>query len=582
MRRQTALLRCFLFFSSIALFTLLLNGAVGYAGTDSGTVKKFHLYATDGYLTLPDGNKVYVWGYSLQNQQGTAGYPGPTLEVNEGDQVEVTLTNIGPFKKDIKRLAHTIHWHGLDTDQANDGVPHTSPAIQVGESFTYNFTAQHAGTYFYHCHVDTIEHLQMGMQGALIVKAKNGANQVWTGGPSYDKEYIFNVNEIDPVWHKAVEEGRPYDRTAFHPTYWTINGKAYPDTENDPTTMIEGKVGETVLIRFINSGYQPHSFHMHGYHFQIVASDGRPLPAPSTKDTVLIGPGERYDLLVTFDQDGMFPLHSHNVVDNTNNGIYPGGLHTMMEVKKDAGTLAVKSVKMKIGQKTADAAGKTVNLPIAPVVLNGTAYVPLKVVADTFGASLKWSPSDQSVTYLAANKIVQLWMNQKQAKMDGRVKPIAAAPLNKSGSVMIPLPVVNQLLGAKVSYDSKTKQILITAEVKVPATAASDDHANHGGHTGGTSDGGTGTAARGGGGDPLVDITSTSFQPSKLTIKIGQKVKWVNKDKQIHTVTGLELPFDSKNMLTNAEFSYVFDKPGTYTYYCSTHPTMTGEITVTE
>jgi FtsP/CotA-like multicopper oxidase with cupredoxin domain len=288
------------------------------------------ILSIDGYLNLPDGEKVYIWGYSLKNEKGTAFYPAPTLEVNEGDEVEVTLTNIGPMKEGIKRVAHTIHFHELDTDQANDGVPHTSLAIQEGDSFTYRFKATHAGTYFYHCHVDTIEHLQMGMFGAFIIHAKGGVNKAWTEGPSYDKEYTFVLNEIDPVWHKAVEDGKPYDRTAFHPRYWTINGKAFPDTEHSPDTMIEGTLNETALIRIINAGYQPHSFHLHGYHFQVIASDGRPISSPMKKDTINIGPGERYDLLVTFDQTGDFPFHSHNIVDNTNNGVYPGGLHNLL------------------------------------------------------------------------------------------------------------------------------------------------------------------------------------------------------------------------------------------------------------
>lgn len=307
-----------------------------YAAIDKETskngVKQFQLYATDGYLTLPDGEKVYIWGYSLENKQGTAVYPAPTLEVEEGDQVEVKLTNIGPAKAGIKRVAHSIHWHGLDTDQANDGVPQTAPAIQTGESFTYRFTATQAGTYFYHCHVDTIEHLQMGMHGSFIVHAKEGKNQAWSGGPAYDKEYVFHLNEIDPSWHKAVEEGKPYDRTQFYPRYWTINGKAFPDTMKDPATKIEGKVGETVLIRLINAGYEEHPFHMHGQHFQVIATDGRPLPAPIEKDTINIGPGERYDLLVTFTQNGEYPFHSHKIIDNTNNGVYPGGMHTMITI----------------------------------------------------------------------------------------------------------------------------------------------------------------------------------------------------------------------------------------------------------
>lgn len=312
-----------------------LAGADPLQKEEQAMTKHFDLYATDGTLTLPDGTSVYVWGYSDKNEKGSAKYPAPFLTVNEGDQVEVTFTNIGTAKKGIKRVGHTIHFHGLDTDQANDGVPHTSKDLLVGESFTYHFKATHAGTYFYHCHVDTIEHLQMGMTGAFIVKAKDGVNTAWTGGPAFTKEYTFMLNEIDPVWHKAVEEGKKYDRTRFMPTYFTINGKAYPDTEKDPATMIEGKLGFKVLVRLINTGYQPHSMHLHGYHFEVIASDGRPLSSSLVKDTINIGPGERYDLLITFDQDGSYPFHSHNIVDNTNNGAYPGGMHTMVYVTKE-------------------------------------------------------------------------------------------------------------------------------------------------------------------------------------------------------------------------------------------------------
>ncbi|GAK41603.1 hypothetical protein TCA2_4094 [Paenibacillus sp. TCA20] len=339
-RTITILLIVMILFSMINIGTglgsSLSAAAVSHSPNEKNTslpeTKRFHFYATDGTLKLPDETSVYVWGYSEQQAKGTAGYPAPTLTVNEGDLVEVTLTNLGTSQKGIKQVGHTIHFHGLDTDQANDGVPHTSKDLLVGDSYTYRFKADHAGTYFYHCHVDTIEHLQMGMTGAFIVKAKDGANEAWTSGPKYDKEYTFVLNEIDPVWHKAVQEGKKYDRTDFKPTYFTINGKAYPDTEKDPGTLITGKIGEKVLVRIINSGYRPHAMHLHGHHFEVIASDGRPLPAPLEKDTVNIGPGERYDLLITFIQEGAYPFHSHNIVDNTNNGVYPGGMHTMVMI----------------------------------------------------------------------------------------------------------------------------------------------------------------------------------------------------------------------------------------------------------
>jgi plastocyanin len=569
----------------LVAFILVRPAETAGAEASSGAeVKKFHLYATDGYLTLPDGNQVYVWGYSLTNEQGTASYPAPTLEVNEGDAVEVTLTNIGPKKKGIKRVAHTIHWHGLDTDQQNDGVPHTSPAIQVGDSFTYHFTASHAGTYFYHCHVDTVEHLQMGMDGAFVVKAKNGANQAWTGGPAYDKEYVFVLNEIDPVWHKAVEEGTPYDRTSFHPTYWTINGKAYPDTENDPSTMIAGTVGQTVLIRLINSGYQPHSFHMHGHHFQVVASDGRPLPQPQTKDTILIGPGERYDLLVTFDQSGMFPFHSHNIIDNTNNGVYPGGLHTMIDIAEPSKEGAQKSIRFQAGRKTAVVDGETVTLKSPPVVLQGYTYVPFRFIGEQLNADVKLV-GKQSILYTARTTSLQLWLDSKQAKADGKAVNIAAPARLVKGILMVPVRLVADQLGARTSVDKATREVVVTAAVPesaMPADPGEDARAGHD-HPMPTGDGNAAPGGQPAGGDPLtVTIRQSAFVPQKLTIKKGQTVTWVNQDGQIHTVMDLDDAFASKNLNTGDVFRFEFKDTGTYTYYCSTHPSMQGEITVSD
>ncbi|RKP44497.1 hypothetical protein D7Z26_26675 [Cohnella endophytica] len=535
-------------------------------------VKTFHLYATDGYVTLPDGKSVYVWGYSLANEPGTAAFPAPPIEVNEGDTVEITLTNIGPKKSGIKHLAHTIHFHGLDTDQANDGVPHTSQAIQVGESFTYKFTASHAGTYFYHCHVDTVEHLQMGMYGAFVVKAKDGANQAWTGGPAYDKDYVFLLNEIDPVWHQAVEEGKAYDRTNYRPRYWTINGKAYPDTEEDSAASISGVVGEKVLIRMINAGYQSHSFHMHGYHFQVIASDGRALPEPLTKDTILIGPGERYDLLVTFDQAGSFPFHSHNIVDNTNDGAYPGGLHTMIEVTdptSEAASSMTMTLRLKPGSMSAVVNGKTVSMKAAPVTIGGTTYMPPDFLGEQLGATATWSASKKVVTLTRDRKTIRLAENDTQAAIDGRLVFLPASPKKINGLLMVPLRFVSEAFGANVLLDRKKGEVVVTATMKVGSSDAGHEHGTKGGSEGNDS--------------PLtIVIDKAAFMPKKLTIRKGQTVTWINQDTMSHTVYDLGDSFSSRDLPPNQSYSHLFDQPGTYTYYCSIHPSMVAEIEVVE
>jgi FtsP/CotA-like multicopper oxidase with cupredoxin domain len=552
----------------------------------TGEIKRFHLYATDGYLTLPDKTQVYVWGYSLQNEKGTAVFPAPTLTVNEGDQVEVTLTNIGPKKEGIKRVAHTIHFHGLDTDQANDGVPHTSEAILVGDSFTYHFTATHAGTYFYHCHVDTVEHLQMGMQGAFIVKAKDGVNQAWTGGPAYDKEYTFVLNEIDPAWHKAVEEGKPYDRTDFHPRYWTINGKAYPDTEADPTTMIEGKVGETVLVRLINSGYQTHSMHLHGSHFKVIASDGRPLPEVLEKDTINVGPGERYDLLITFTQSGEFPFHSHNIIDNTNNGVYPGGLHTMVSIA----SAASKSIVLRAGNADVQIDGKAITLDSPPQLIGDTTYVPLKFIGNQLGADVQWIDAERSVVYTTKDTKIQLWIDQNKVVVNGKELTMEQQPIIQNGSSMVPLRFVSENLGAKVSYDPSTKAVTLTYD---PDQHGKDMNMDMGGQTPASNPSIPGTPdmpnmpstpanppSQNSSEEPVVTIDHSTFSVKELTVKAGTKVTWVNKDNMTHTVTELNGLFDSRNMYQGDQWSYTFTKAGTYTYYCSTHPSMEAKIIV--
>lgn len=292
-------------FLFVAFISVLMYSTLQTILAQEAPVKKINLYATDGYVKMPDGSQMYIWGYTLENKKGAAVYPAPTIEVVEGDYAEITLTNLGPSKAGILPVAHTIHFHGLDTDQKNDGVPHTAAPVLVGQSFTYQFKAKHAGTYFYHCHVDTVEHLQMGMTGTFIVKASGGVKQAWTGGPPYDKEMVFHLNEIDKSWHDAVEQRKNYDRTVFEPDFWTMNGEF---KSKNASSSIRAEAGETFLIRLINSGYEKHTFHMNGRTFKVIASDGRPLKQAVEKQSVTLASAERYDILVTFDQAGTYPV----------------------------------------------------------------------------------------------------------------------------------------------------------------------------------------------------------------------------------------------------------------------------------
>ena len=80
--------------------------------------------------------------------------------------------------------------------------------------------------------------------------------------------------------------------------------------------------------------------------------------------------------------------------------------------------------------------------------------------------------------------------------------------------------------------------------------------------------------------DTEVKIDNFTFSPQQITVKAGDTVTWVNHDDIPHTVTSKTMTFRSKAMDTDDKFSFTFATPGTYEYFCSLHPHMTGTIVV--
>lgn len=571
----------------LAPFLILLMVVSSVSMATESSVKEFHLYATDGWVTMPDGEKIYIWGFSDRNEVGTATLPGPMIQVNQGDRVRLTMTNIGPSVEGAPRPNHTIHLHGLDVDQENDGVGHTSHEVVYGKSFTYSFTATHAGTYWYHCHVDPTDHIQMGMYGAVVVMPSDGSDRAWNGGPAFDRQVTMVLSEIDPVWHSAIHDRKPFDRTDFHPRYWLINGKAAPDTMYDLATVVKGEVGEKVLVRLVNAGYQWHAMHMHGFHFDVIASDGRPLPAPWTKDTISIAPGERYDLLVTLDQRGVFPFHDHAEVHVTNNGRVGdggmGGMHTMVYSGMplpnkeehshggttppptnphaghgggDSGTGSNPSspssfaftpgveAEVRLGSTEATVDGKVTTLVAAPELVDGQMMVSLQALGDLLGAGVEWDPEQQSATFARTGTKVQVWIGENVAKVNGQDQTMVAPPVLLNGSAYVPLRFISEALGGKIGFTAPEQPFIIT----IPPTAR-------------------------------VVLRNLTFQPSVLHVPVGTVVTWENQDSiTMHNVKGSD--WDSGYLGAKQTFSRTFDTPGVHDYVCDLHVTMTGQIVV--
>ncbi len=279
-----------------------------------------------GKLQMPDGQEIRFWGF----EDDTSGrrLPSPLIRATEGEIVHVTL-------KSSKRV-HTIHLHGIEAEPWNDGVGHTS--FEITGEYTYQFRPATAGTYFYHCHVNTVLHVQMGMYGPLVVDPfpthdAAGRRLAFTGGPAYDVERIWVADSIDPTWralnHDAGLEGADAGLNVFRPKYFLMNGVPQPlGTGSDIThrdVAVRARVGQTVLARTINAGYfqQEWTFHPgrtrgHRLDVQVIAADGRPFVAKDAAGAVFhprfarqrltMGSAERYDCIVAAPVPDVYPV----------------------------------------------------------------------------------------------------------------------------------------------------------------------------------------------------------------------------------------------------------------------------------
>jgi plastocyanin len=86
--------------------------------------------------------------------------------------------------------------------------------------------------------------------------------------------------------------------------------------------------------------------------------------------------------------------------------------------------------------------------------------------------------------------------------------------------------------------------------------------------------------ARAGGADIEVKIDNFTFAPARITAKAGMTITWINEDDIPHTVASATKAFKSKALDTDDQFAFTFTTPGTYEYFCSLHPHMTGTIVI--
>jgi len=262
----------------------------------------------------------------------TLGYadsvPGPLIRANVGDELQVTLNNqLGK--------PTSAHWHGIALRNDMDGAMPATPDIPIGGSFTYKFSVPDAGTYWVHPHVGV--ELDTGLYLPLIIDdPKAPANydaewivmlDDWTDGVGKSPQQILDDLKANGMGMGSMggsgggmggsdggmggmgEMGEQGSGSPLGPDpgdvtypYYVLNGRI-----PEAPTSFTAKPGQRIRIRFINSGSDT-AFRvaLGGHTMTVTHTDGFPV-VPTEVDALLIGMGERYDVIVTAG-DGVFPL----------------------------------------------------------------------------------------------------------------------------------------------------------------------------------------------------------------------------------------------------------------------------------
>lgn len=390
--------------------------SVAHAAAGDGSAN-LYFAGTDGWISLPrtpalgffhpdnlapDPFTTYIFGFrnitglsetQASQQKLKAQHSAPLFWIDQYDgsnEFKLDLTNLGLGIRPDLVDSHTVHYHGFrNVIPFFDGEPTTSVSVPVGRVFRYIYRPRDPGTYMFHCHVEDVEHVHMGMTGLVFVRPlQNGNTALYPSGKyayndgdgstGFDREFALFLSEIWAEAHWADSHIQLPEWTDYRADFALLNGRVYPDTlapngSIDPfhpvrdasgdliappgfphlqyqphSALVQCNAGERVLLRFANLGFKEAAMTLAGLKMRVVGKDATLMRGRDGTDTsfltdcVSFGAGESIDAIFTapaVTSPTTFVLYNRSFRrSNNRDGSGDGGQRTEVRVYP-AGTL---------------------------------------------------------------------------------------------------------------------------------------------------------------------------------------------------------------------------------------------------
>jgi FtsP/CotA-like multicopper oxidase with cupredoxin domain len=353
----------------------------GVASAQSYPPPNLYFAGTDGWISLPASPAIYsdslggvkthpddlapapfttyIFGFrnvtglddtQRANQKNHAQHTAPMFWVDQFDPSDpkdfrMQITNLGLALRPDLFDAHTLHWHGFrNVIPFFDGEPTGSVAVTTGRTFQYIYRPRDPGTYMYHCHVEDVEHVHMGMNGPVHVRALQNKYGNSAGAPvarynggsstaplgyayndgvalthpastAYDREFCMQLSEVWCDSHWADAHIQLPEWSDYRVDFALLNGRVYPDTlapngSIDPfnpvrdasgdlippagrpdlryqplSALVNCNAGDRVLLRFANLGFREAAMTLAGIQMKVVGKDATPMLGRDGTDT---------------------------------------------------------------------------------------------------------------------------------------------------------------------------------------------------------------------------------------------------------------------------------------------------------